>query len=96
MGPWPLISDDAAGKSKGPPAFAMAELISAELFLDRWQNYRDQFQQVAAVRALHAAIAALAELRHRGGSLAPAAWRVPRPNWTRVWPGLWDPALRHS
>jgi hypothetical protein len=61
----------------------MAELISAERFLDRWQNYRDQSQQVA-VRALHAAIAALAELRHRGGSLAPAAWRGPRPNWTRA------------
>jgi len=61
----------------------MAELISAERFLDRWQNYRDQSQQVA-VRALHAAIAALAELRHRDGSSAPAAWRGPRPNWTRV------------
>ena len=37
----------------------MAEPMSAERFLDRWQNYRDQPQQVAAVRALHAAIAAL-------------------------------------
>ena len=37
----------------------MAEPISAERFLDRWQNYRDQPQQVAAVQALHAAIAAL-------------------------------------
>ena len=52
----------------------MAELISAERFLDRRQNYRDQSQQVA-VRALHAAIAALAGPRHRGGSPAPAAWR---------------------
>jgi hypothetical protein len=34
----------------------MAEPMSAERFLDRWQNYRDQPQQVAAVRALHAAI----------------------------------------
>ena len=37
----------------------MAEPMSAERFLDRWQNYRDQPQQGAAVRALHAAIAAL-------------------------------------
>ena len=37
----------------------MAEPMSAERFLERWQNYRDQPQQVAAVRALHAAIAAL-------------------------------------
>ena len=37
----------------------MAEPMSAERFLDRWQNYRDQPQQEAAVRALHAAIAAL-------------------------------------
>ena len=37
----------------------MAEPMSAERFLDRWQNYRDQPQQVAAVGALHAAIAAL-------------------------------------
>jgi hypothetical protein len=37
----------------------MAELMSAERFLDRWQNYRDQPQQVAAVRTLHAAITAL-------------------------------------
>ena len=37
----------------------MAEPMSAERFLDRWQHYRDQPQQVAAVRALHAAIAAL-------------------------------------
>ena len=37
----------------------MAELMSAERFMDRWRNYRDQPQQVAAVRALHAAIAAL-------------------------------------
>lgn len=37
----------------------MAEPMSAERFLDRWQNYRDQPQQVAAVRALHAAITAL-------------------------------------
>jgi len=37
----------------------MAEPMSAERFLDRWQNYRDQPQQVAAVRALHAAIAFL-------------------------------------
>jgi len=57
----------------------MAELISAERFLDRRHNYRDQSQQVA-VRALHTAIAALAEPRHRGGSPAPAAWRGPRPN----------------
>ncbi len=70
----------------------MAELMSAERFLDRWQNDCDQFQQVAVVRALHAAIAALAELKHRDGSSAPAAWRGPRPNWTRVWPGLWDSA----
>jgi len=52
----------------------MAELISAERFLDRRHNYRDQSQQVA-VRALHAAIAALAGPRHRGSSPAPAAWR---------------------
>ena len=37
----------------------MAEPMSAERFLDRWQNYRDQPQQDAGVRALHAAIAAL-------------------------------------
>ena len=37
----------------------MAEPMSAERFLDRWQNYRDQPQQVAAVKALHAAIASL-------------------------------------
>ena len=37
----------------------MAEPMSAERFLERWQNYRDQPQQVAAVRALHAAITAL-------------------------------------
>ena len=37
----------------------MAEPMSAERFLERWRNYRDQPQQVAAVRALHAAIAAL-------------------------------------
>ncbi len=37
----------------------MAEPMSAERFLERWQNYRDQPHQVAAVRALHAAIAAL-------------------------------------
>ncbi len=37
----------------------MAEPMSTERFLNRWQNYRDQPQQVAAVRALHAAIAAL-------------------------------------
>jgi len=37
----------------------MAEPMSAERFMDRWQNYRDQPQQVAAVRALYAAIAAL-------------------------------------
>ena len=37
----------------------MAEPMSAKRFLERWQNYRDQPQQVAAVRALHAAIASL-------------------------------------
>jgi hypothetical protein len=37
----------------------MAEPMTAERFLDRWQNYRQQPQQVAAIRALHAAIAAL-------------------------------------
>ncbi len=37
----------------------MAEPMSAERFLERWRNYRDQPQQVAAVRALHAAINAL-------------------------------------
>jgi hypothetical protein len=37
----------------------MAELMSAERFLDRWQNYRDQPQQVSGIRALHAAIASL-------------------------------------
>ena len=37
----------------------MAEPMSAERYLERWQNYRNQPQQVAAVRALHAAIAAL-------------------------------------
>jgi len=37
----------------------MAEPMSAERFLDRLQNYRDQPQQVAAVQALHAAITAL-------------------------------------
>ena len=37
----------------------MAEPMSAERFLERWQNYRDQPQQVAAVQALHAAIASL-------------------------------------
>ena len=37
----------------------MAEPMSAERFLDRWQNYRQQPQQVAAIRALHAAIASL-------------------------------------
>jgi len=73
----------------------MAELISAERLLDRWQNYRDQFQQVAAVRALHTAIAALAKLRHRGDSLAPAAWRVPRPNLTRVLAWPLGSCLRH-
>ena len=37
----------------------MAEPMSAERFMERWQNYRQQPQQVAAVRALHNAIAAL-------------------------------------
>ena len=37
----------------------MAEPISAELFLDRWQNYRDQPQQISGIRALHAVIASL-------------------------------------
>jgi len=37
----------------------MAEPMSAERFLDRWQNYRQQPQQVSGIRALHAAIAAL-------------------------------------
>jgi len=37
----------------------MAEPMSAERFLDRWQNYRDQPQQVAAVQALYSAIASL-------------------------------------
>ena len=37
----------------------MAEPMNAERFLDRWQNYRDQPQQVFGIRALHAAIAAL-------------------------------------
>ena len=37
----------------------MAEPMSAARFLDRWRNYRDQPQQVAAVRALHAVITAL-------------------------------------
>ena len=37
----------------------MAEPMSAERFLDRWQNYRQQSQQVSGIRALHAAIAAL-------------------------------------
>ena len=37
----------------------MAEPMSAERFLERWQNYRDQPQQVAAVQALYSAIASL-------------------------------------
>jgi len=37
----------------------MAEPMSAERFLDRWQNYRQQPQQVSGIRALHAAIASL-------------------------------------
>jgi len=37
----------------------MAEPMNAERFLDRWQNYRDQPQQVFGIRALHAAIASL-------------------------------------
>ena len=37
----------------------MAEPMSAERFMDRWQNYRDQPQQVAGVSALYAAITAL-------------------------------------
>ena len=37
----------------------MAEPMSAERFLDRWQNYRDQPHQVSGIRALHAAIASL-------------------------------------
>ena len=37
----------------------MAEPMSAERFLDRWQNYRYQPQQVSGIRALHAAIASL-------------------------------------
>jgi hypothetical protein len=37
----------------------MAEPMSAERFLDRWQNYRDQSQQVSGIRGLYAAIASL-------------------------------------
>ncbi len=37
----------------------MAEPMSAARFLDRWQNYRDQPQQISGIRALHEAIAAL-------------------------------------
>jgi hypothetical protein len=37
----------------------MAEPMSAERFLDRWQNYCQQSQQVSGIRALHAAIASL-------------------------------------
>ena len=33
----------------------MAEPMSAERFLERWQNNRDQPQQVSAIKALHAA-----------------------------------------
>ena len=37
----------------------MAEPMSAERFMDRWQNYQDKPQQVAAVQALYSAIASL-------------------------------------
>ncbi len=37
----------------------MAEPMSAKRFMERWQNYRDQPQQVAAVQALYSAIASL-------------------------------------
>jgi len=37
----------------------MAEPMSAERFLDRWQNYRDQPQQASGIRDLYAAIASL-------------------------------------
>ena len=37
----------------------MAEPMSAERFMERWQNYRQQPQQVSGIRTLHAAIASL-------------------------------------
>ena len=37
----------------------MAEPMSTERFLDRWQHYCDQPQQVAAVQTLYSAIASL-------------------------------------
>jgi hypothetical protein len=46
----------------------MAKPMSAERFLDRWQNYRQQTQQVYGIRALHAAIASL-----DGGALEDTA-----------------------
>ena len=66
----------------------MAELMSAERFLDRWQNYRDQPQQVSGIRALHAAIASLEGGQQvldeqapwaRQFSQKPAPARTPKP-----------------
>ena len=37
----------------------MAEPMGVERFIDRWQNYRAQPQQIAAIKLLHAAIASL-------------------------------------
>ena len=37
----------------------MAEPMGVERFIDRWQNYRTQPQQIAAIKLLHTAIAAL-------------------------------------
>ena len=66
----------------------MAEPMSAERFLDRWQNFRDQPQQGAAVRAMYAAIAALEGGQQildeqapwaRQFSQKPAPARTPKP-----------------
>jgi len=37
----------------------MAEPMGVERFIDRWQNYRSQPQQIAAIKLLHTAIASL-------------------------------------
>ena len=37
----------------------MAEPMGVERFIDRWQNYRSQTQQIAAIKLLHTAISSL-------------------------------------